>query len=109
MLVGKADVVIINSISKQAFHQLLSSNATPETAVGEPVEWFADRMETIIGTVSVCGRSQGWTYAIQRRDTMGTFRVFNSHDRFRTPHTARVMLLREMVEADAPGAERVAA
>jgi hypothetical protein len=109
VLVGRVDVVIINSISKQAFHQLLSPSTTPEIAAGEQVEWFADRTEIIIGTVSVCGRSQCWTYAILRRDTMGDFRVFNCRERFWTPHAARVKLLREMVGAEARGAEPVAA
>src|SRR2546430_7347683 len=89
VLVGKVAVVIINSISRQVFHQLLSSNTTPEIAAGEPVEWFADRTESIIGTISACERSQGWTYAILRRDTVGNFRVFNCHGRFWTPRSAR--------------------
>jgi hypothetical protein len=102
-------VVIINSIDRQAFHQLLSPNATSEIAVGAQSEWFADVTETLIGTIGVDERSQGWAYVILKRDAMGNFRVFGRHAHFWTPHSARVMLLRQMVGAEAVGAERLVA
>jgi hypothetical protein len=94
-------MVIINSIGRQAFHQLLPANAVPEMAVGEEVEWFADVAKTIIGTIGLGGMNKGWNYAILKPDTMGEFRVSEKQRNFPTRHTARVTLLRRMAGAEA--------
>ena len=102
-------MVIINSIGRQAFHQLLPSNAISEMAVGEEVEWLADVAETIIGTIGFGGMNKGWNYAILNRDPLGDFRVSERQRNFPTRHTARVTLLRRMVGAEAAEAWRLAA
>lgn len=102
-------MVIINNTSREAFHQLLPSNAVPEIAVGEEVEWFADVGETIIGTVGFSGRSVVWCYAILKRDAAGNFRVSERQGNLPTRHTARGILMRRMVGAEAGQAWPVAA
>jgi len=102
-------VVVINSIGRQAFHQLLPANAVPEMAVGEEVEWFADVAETIIGTVGFDPRHKGWNDAILTRDPTGDFRIFERRGNFPTRHTARVTLLRRMAGAEAAEEWRLAA
>lgn len=101
-------MVIVNSIGRQAFHQLLPANTVPEMAVGEEVEWFADVAETVIGTIGLGGMNKGWNYAILERDTMGDFRVSERRRNFPTRHTVRVTLLRRMegVDCDTPPARR---
>ena len=106
---GKVNVVIINSIGKQAFHRLLSTQTASEIAVGAEVEWFADRDATSLGTVGFGWQNKGWSYAILKGDTANGFRVCERHEHFSSRHRARVMLLRHMTEAEAVGAERVAA
>jgi hypothetical protein len=107
--IGKVTMVIINSIGREAFHQLLPTNIVPEIAVGEEVEWFADVAETIVGTIGLGGMNVGWNYAILERDTQGDFRVSEKQRNFPTRHTTRVMLLRRMVGAEAAEAWRHAA
>jgi hypothetical protein len=102
-------MVTINSISQQALHQLLSADAASEIAVGVEVEWFADREESIIGVVGFGGQYRGWSYAVLKRDTPSGFRVLVRQEHFFTRHTARVMLLRQMVAAEAVELERLAA
>jgi hypothetical protein len=102
-------VVIINSLGRQAFHQLLPANAVPEMAVGEEVEWFADVGEHIIGTIGLGGTNMGWNYALLKPDTLGNFRVSERQRNFLTHHTARVALWRRMVGAETAEARRLAA
>jgi hypothetical protein len=102
-------VVIINSTGRQAFHQLLPSNAISEMAVGEEVEWFADVAETVIGTIGFGGMNMGWNYAVLKPDMMGEFRVSEKQRHFPTRHTARVTLLRRMAGAEAAEPWRLAA
>ena len=102
-------MVIIKSTGQQEFHQLLASNPVPEMAVGEEVEWFADVMETIIGTIGLGGMNIGWNYALLKPDTMGDFRVSERQRNFLTHHTARVALWRRMVGAKAVEAWQLAA
>lgn len=102
-------MVIINSTGREAFHQLLPSNAVPKMAVGEEVEWFADVAETIIGAIGSGGMNKGWNYAILKRGTKGEFRVSERQGSFPTRHTARIALLRRMVGAEAAEAWRIAA
>jgi len=103
------NVVIINSVGKEVFHQLLPANAVPDLAVGEEVEWFADVAETIIGTIGVGGMNMGWNYAVLKPDTTGDFRVAEKQRHFPTRHTARVTLLRRMAGAEAAAPWRLAA
>ena len=102
-------MVVINSISQQAFHQLVSANTASEILVGEEVEWFGDRDETIIGTVGTGRKYRWWSYAILKRDAPSDFRISERREHFYTRHSARVMLLRQMAETGAVGAERLAA
>jgi hypothetical protein len=98
---GLVNVVIINNTSREAFHKLLPTNAVFEMGVGQEVEWFADVAEAIIGTIGIGGTKMGWNYAILKRDANGNFRVSEKRGNFFTRHTARVMLLRRMVGAEA--------
>lgn len=109
MDIGKGTMVIINSIGREAFHQLFPANTVPEMAVGEEVEWFADVAETVIGMIGLGGMNVGWNYAILTRDTRGDFRVSERQRNFPTRHTTRVALLRRMVGAEAAEAWRFAA
>ena len=102
-------MVIISTIGREAFHQLLPANIVPEMAFGEEVEWFADVAEALIGTVGIGGMNEGWNYAILERNTLGDFRVSERQRNLPTRHTARVTLLRRMVAADAAEARRFAA
>jgi hypothetical protein len=106
---GKGTMVIISSISKQVFRRLLSTPKGAEVAVGEEVEWFADRDETILGAVGFGGQGKGWNYAILKRDSSRGFLVYGRQEHFSTHHTARVMLLRQMTGVEKVGVERLAA
>jgi hypothetical protein len=103
------NVVIVNSIGKEAFHQLLPANAVPEMAVGDEVEWFADVAETVIGTIGLSGMNKGWNLAILKPDKTGEFRVSEKQRNFPTRHTARVVMLRRMAGTEAAEAWRHAA
>jgi len=102
-------MVIISSIREQAFRRLVSPTRDREVAVDEEVEWFADRDETILGTVGFGGEGEGWNYAILKRGSSKGFLVWERQEHFPTCRTARVMLLRQMTGAEAVGAERLAA
>jgi hypothetical protein len=102
-------MVAISSIGQQTFHQLLSATTASEIAVGVEAEWFANRDESILGTVGFGGRYKGWGYAVLKRDTPDGFRVCVRQEHFATRHTARIMLLRQMAGAETVGAEPLAA
>jgi hypothetical protein len=91
------------------FHQLLSPKTASEIAVGEEVEWYADRDETVLGTVGSGGHNKGWSYAMLKRDTQTGFRIWERQEHYSTQHTARIMLLRQMEDAEAVRVERLAA
>ena len=102
-------MVIITSIDQQAFHQLLSADTASEIAVGEEVEWFADVAETMIGTVGLAKKDNGWNYAILKRNARSDFEVSERHGHFFTEHSAKVVLLRQMAGAEVLGVERLVA
>jgi hypothetical protein len=102
-------MVAISSIDQQAFHGLLSAATALEIGAGVEAEWFADRDESVLGTVGFGGRFKGWGYAVLKRDTPSSFRVCVRQEHFFTPHTARIMLLRQMAAAEAIGTEPLAA
>jgi hypothetical protein len=102
-------MIIIGSIDKQVFHQLLSPKTTSAIASGDEVEWFADRNETVLGVVCFGGQNRGWGYATLKRDTSKGFRVWLRQEHFSTRHTARIMLLRQMSKEEAVMGERLAA
>ena len=100
-------MVIINSMGREAFHELLPGNAIADIAVGEEVEWFGNRGQTILGTVGV-RKNKGWSFAIMATDRAGNFRVRERQGDFPTRPTARHALLRQMAGEGAE-AERLAA
>lgn len=106
---GKVGMVAISSIDQQTFRQLLSAATASQIDIGVESEWFADRDESIVGTVGYGGRFKGWGYAVLKRDTPDGFRVCVRHERFDTRHTARIMLLRQMAGTDAVAAKPLAA
>jgi hypothetical protein len=101
-------VVIINSMGREAFQQLLRGNAHSDIVVGEEVEWFADLTETICGAVGV-SKKKGWGFAILKPDRAANLRVCKRQGHFPTRHTARLQLLRQMTGAEGAEAERLAA
>jgi hypothetical protein len=105
----KVNVVIIKSLGKQAFHRLLSSHTDSEIAVGAEVEWYADRDATVLGTVGFGWQNKGWSYVMLKRDTPNGFRVCERQEHFSSRHRARVLLLRQMTEAEKVGAGVLAA
>ncbi len=102
-------MVTISSISQQTFRQLVSAVTSSQIASRVEIAWFADRDESILGVVGYGGRFKGWGYAMLKRDTPEGFRVAVRHEHFATPHTARIMLLRQMAAAESIGAEPLAA
>lgn len=106
--VGKVNVIIINSMGREAFQQLLRGNENSDIIVGEEVDWFADLAETIFGTVGV-SKKEGWGFAIMKPDRAANFRVCKRQGNFPTRNTARRELLRQMAGAEGVEAERLAA
>jgi hypothetical protein len=106
--VGKANVVIINSLGREAFQRLFRGNVISDIVVGEEVDWFADQAETIFGTVGI-SKKEGWNFAIIKPDMAGNFRICERQGNFPRRHTARRELLRQMTGAKGAKAERLAA
>jgi len=104
---GKANVVIINSMGREAFRELVRGNEDSEVVVGEEVDWYGDLAETIIGTVGF-SKKQGWGFAIIKPDLAGKFRVCGRQGNFLGRNTARLELLRRMTGPEAKEAERLA-
>ncbi len=102
-------MIIVSSIGKKAFRQLLPPQGDREGAFGAEVEWFADRDETILGTVGFDAQGKGWNYAILKRESPRGFQVRARQSHFPTHHTARVMLLRQMIGAEPLVEEQIAA
>ena len=105
----KVKMVIVNNIDRVAFHQLLSAQTASEIAVGEEVEWFADREETIFGTVGFGKRNAGWSYAMLKRNRFDDFGVCSRQEHFSSCHAARLALLCQMAGAEVVGVQRLAA
>jgi hypothetical protein len=105
--VGRANVVIINRMDREAFQQLLRGNVNSEIAVGEEVEWFTDLTETVCGTVGV-SKKKGWGFAIMKPDRTANFRVCKRQGNFSTRLIARLELLRQMAGAEEAEAKQLA-
>ncbi len=61
--------------------------------MGEEVEWFSNRSETLLGLVAKAEGIAGWNYAIFKRDKNGEFRVRKVMSNFFSLKDARVDLL----------------
>ena len=100
-------MVIINSMGKEAFRELVRGNENSEVVVGEEVDWYGDQAETIIGTVGF-SKKKGWAFAIIKPDLAGKFRVCSQQGNFLGRNTARLELLRRMTGPEAREAVRLA-
>jgi hypothetical protein len=101
-------MVIIYIMGREAFRGLLLRTAMSDIAVGEEVEWFGDRGQTILGTIGV-SKNKGWSFARLTPDSAGNFRVCERQGNFPTRPTARHALLRQMAAGEEAEAERLAA
>ena len=88
---------------------MLFRSTASEIAVGEEVEWFADRKQTVFGTVGFGQRNAGWSYAMLKRNRFDDFGVCSRQEHFSSCHAARLALLCQMAGAEVVGVQRLAA
>ena len=62
------------SIHREEFDRFLPPHLVLERLMAEQVEWFANTMGNIIGTIA--GKTDdGWSYAVLKGDRRGNYRV----------------------------------
>ena len=65
----------INSISRAEFIRRLLLHNDLERFIGGEVEWFANRLGNILGTIALGDANRGWNYVIFKRNRTGKFHV----------------------------------
>jgi hypothetical protein len=63
--------LVVKAISEAEFHDLYEGPTLP---IYEEVEWFADPLGRVIGTVVYDRTDNDWSYVVLGRDEHGTFR-----------------------------------
>src|ERR1041385_2326165 len=83
------------SIRREEFDKFLPPHLVLERLMAEQVEWFANPLGNIIGTLA--GKvDSGWNYAVLKGDARGNFRVCNLGGDSYNFKTARARLLVDM-------------
>ena len=88
------------SIRKEKFDWFRPPHLGLESLMAWQTEWFANKAETIIGTLAVGKANEGWNYAVWWRDKMGNFRVYELGGDAFSLDGARAELLLEMAVAE---------
>lgn len=90
----------IRAIPRSEFDRLLPQNAAVEDLMVEEVEWFSNRSGTLLGTIARGESTDGWSYAILKRDKRGDPRVRKVMNNFFSSKAARVDLLLSMAQIE---------
>ena len=87
------------SISREQFDAFLPPNLVLERLMVEQVEWFANQLRNIIGTIA--GKADdGWSYAVLKGDRKGNYRVCTLGGDTFSLRAARSRFLRDMEAAE---------
>ncbi len=88
-----------DSIPREEFDKFLPPHLVLERLMVEQVEWFANPMGNIIGTIA--GKTdKGWNYAVLKGDRRGDFRVCNLGGDSFSLEAARSRFLLDMEAAE---------
>ena len=88
--------VLVKSISKERFSELLPPHLVLERLMVHQVEWFVRRRESLLGTIAEGQGEAAWNYAILSRNDAGNFRVSDVRANFHSHKAARVDLVLAM-------------
>ena len=92
------------SIRREEFDRFLPPHLVLERLMAEQVEWFANPLGNIIGTIA--GKmDKGWSYAVLKGDQRGNFRVCNLGGDTYSIEAARSRFLLDMAAAEKAEAE----
>ena len=95
--------MLFESIRREKFDQFLPPDLGLESLMKWQVEWFANKMGTVIGTLAVGKADKGWNYAVLGRDKTGDFRVYKLGGDAFSLDDARTEFLLEMAVAEKTG------
>jgi hypothetical protein len=96
--------VPFESIRREEFEKFLPPPLVLNTLTVEQVEWFANQVGNIIGTIA--GKTdKGWSYAVLKGDRRGNFRVCNLGGDSYSFEVARSRFLLDMEAAEKAEAE----
>jgi hypothetical protein len=83
----------IKPIPRSEFDRLQTPHTALESLMGEQVECFSNKSESVLGFIAKGAGVAGWNYAILKRDKKGDFHVRKVRSNFFSLKDARVDLL----------------
>ena len=90
----------IRATGRAEFIRRLSLHGDLERWVGKEVEWFADAVGNVIGTIALSARDRGWNFVVLRKNKLGNFQAFNRRENLFSLDEARVDCLQAMRMTD---------
>jgi hypothetical protein len=88
--------VVVKSISRGDLDKFLPHRGGIGKFIGTEVEWFADGVGNIIGTLAEGTTNMNWGYVVLRRDETGKYRFWDLKTRIEGRDAARVQIVRAM-------------
>jgi hypothetical protein len=89
-------VVAIKSISRGELDQFLPHRSAIGKFIGAEVEWFADGVGNIIGTIAEGATNRDWGYVVLSRDENGKYLFWDLKTRIESCEAARGQMVRSM-------------
>jgi hypothetical protein len=90
--------MIVKSISRSKFDELLPHNSTIDGLMVEQVAWFSNGSGNLLGTIAKGKSVAGLNYVIFKRDPEGHFQVYKVMSNFFDIKAAKNDLLISMAE-----------
>ena len=90
--------MMIRTIPRFEFDQLLPQNSIIEHLMVDQVEWFANRSGNLLGTIAKGKSVAGWNYVILKRNKEGDLHVHKVMNSFFSRKAATDDLLISMAE-----------
>ncbi len=95
--------MLIRTIERDEFNELIPHNPTLEDLMGKQMEWFSNNSRNLLGSVAEGKRKADWNYVILKRDQEGGFHVHKVMNNFFSSQPAKEDLLISMAELATEG------
>lgn len=86
----------IRATDRVDFIRRLALHTDLEGWVGKEVEWFVDVKRSIIGTIAIAARDEGWNYVVLIKNRLGKFQAASRRENLFSLDEARKDCLRAM-------------
>jgi hypothetical protein len=95
--------VAIENISRGDLDRFLPQRSAIGRFIGSEVEWFADRVGSILGIVAEGATDGNWGYVVLRRDEQGKYRYWDLQTRIDSRDAAHSQMVRIMATTQPTG------